>query len=432
MERIYTKDLKNKVGEKVLLKGHLHKVRDLGGLCFGVLRDKDGIVQITTEDKDSVLPKLKRESVIEVTGEVKICEKAPNGIEVYLNSVTCLVEVKEDLPFEIDKPEINANLDTILNFRSVSLRNIRNRSIFKIQHTILKAFREYFTKDGFTEINSSKLSAHATEGGADVFKVKYFDREAYLAQSPQFYKQMMVGVFEKVFETNFVYRAEQHNTSRHLNEYMSLDIEMGFINSVVDVMKAEEGFFKYAMEMLNKECKEDFERLKAEMPIIPESGIPMIKFSDAQKLLDEKYGQKCFGEKDLEPEHEKLLGEYAKNELKSDFIFVTHYPTIKRAMYTMVDSEDPEFTHSFDLLFKGLEITSGAQREHRYEELKKNMERKGLNPADFEDYLSSFKYGLPPHGGFGIGLERVTAQLLNITNVRETTLLPRDLDRLTP
>lgn len=432
MERIYTKDLKNKIGEKVLLKGHLHKVRDLGGLCFGVLRDKDGIVQITTEDKDSVLPKLKRESVIEVIGEVKVCEKAPNGIEIYLDSVKCLVEVKEDLPFEIDKPEINANLDTILNFRSVSLRNIRNRSIFKIQHTILKAFREYFIKDGFTEINSSKLSAHATEGGADVFKVKYFDREAYLAQSPQFYKQMMVGIFEKVFEANFVYRAEQHNTSRHLNEYMSLDIEIGFIDSVIDVMKAEEGFLKYTIEMLAKECKEDFERLKAEMPLIPESGIPMIKFSDAQKLLDEKYGQKCFGEKDLEPEHEKLLGEYAKNELNSDFIFVTHYPTVKRAMYTMVDSEDPEFTHSFDLLFKGLEITSGAQREHRYEELKKNMERKGLNPADFEDYLSSFKYGLPPHGGFGIGLERVTAQLLNITNVRETTLLPRDLDRLTP
>lgn len=432
MERIFTNELKNKIGEKVFLKGSLHKVRDLGGLCFGVLRDKNGIVQITTEDKDSILPKLKRESIIEVSGKVKICEKAANGIEIYLDYIKCLVEVKEDLPFEIDKNDINASLDTILNFRSISLRNLKNRSIFKIQHTILKAFREYFTKEGFTEMNSSKLLGSATEGGANVFKVKYFDKEAYLAQSPQFYKQMMVGVFERVFETNFVYRAEEHNTSRHLNEYMSLDIELGYIDSVIDVMKAEEGFFKYAINLLKTECSEDFERLKAEFPLIPESGIPMIKFADAQKLLDEKYGQKCFGEPDLEPEHEKLLGEYAKKELESDFIFITHYPTMKRPMYTMIDSENSEFTCSFDLLFKGLEITSGAQREHRYEELKKNMERKGLNPADFEDYLSAFKFGLPPHGGFGIGLERVTAQCLGVSNVRETTLLPRDLDRLTP
>ncbi len=432
MERAFTNSLKNKVGEKVLIKGHLHKVRDLGGLCFGVLRDKTGIVQITTEDKDSILPKLKRESIIEVIGEVKTCEKATNGLEVYIDEIKCLNEVKEDLPFEIDKNEIKANLDTILNYRSISLRNLKNRSIFKIQATLIKAFREYFINEGFTEINTSKLLGAATEGGANVFKVKYFDKDAFLAQSPQFYKQMMVGVFEKVFETNFVYRAEEHNTSRHLNEYMSLDMEMGFIDSFVDVMKAEEGFLKYAIKLLKEECAEDFERLEATYPVIPESGIPMIKFSDAQKILDEKYGQHCFGEPDLEPEHEKLLGEYAKFEFGSDFIFVTHYPTKKRPMYTMIDPENPEFTYSFDLLFKGLEITSGAQREHRYEELIQNMKNKGLNPADFEDYLMAFRFGLPPHGGFGIGLERLTAQCLDILNVRETTLLPRDLDRLTP
>ncbi len=432
MERIFTKDLKNKIGEKVLLKGHLHKVRDLGGLCFGVLRDKDGIVQITTEDKNSVLLKLKRESVIEVTGEVKICEKAPNGIEVYLDSATCLVEVKEDLPFEIDKPEINANLDTVLNFRSISLRNLRNRSIFKIQAVLLKAFRDYFVKNDFVEINTSKLSGHATEGGTTVFKVEYFDRFAYLAQSPQFYKQMMVGVFERVFETNFVYRAEEHNTSRHLNEYMSLDVEMGYIQSATDIMKLEEGFLKHAIEMLKNECTEDFERLKIDFAIIPDSGIPIIRFDEAQKILDEKYGQHCYGDPDFEPEHEKLLGKYAKEELGSDFIFISNYPTVKRPMYTMIDPDNKEFTFGFDLLFKGLEITSGAQREHRYEELVNNMKNKGLNPDDFEDYLNQFKYGLPPHGGFAIGLERLTAQLLNISNVRETTLLPRDLDRLTP
>ncbi len=271
MERVFTNSLKNKVGEKVLIKGHLHKVRDLGGLCFGVLRDKTGIVQITTEDKDSILPKLKRESIIEVTGEVKTCEKATNGLEVYIDEIKCLNEVKEDLPFEIDKNEIKANLDTILNYRSISLRNLKNRSIFKIQATLIKAFREYFINEGFTEINTSKLLGAATEGGANVFKVKYFDRDAFLAQSPQFYKQMMVGVFEKVFETNFVYRAEEHNTSRHLNEYMSLDMEMGFIDSFVDVMKAEEGFLKYAIKLLKEECAEDFERLEATYPVIPES-----------------------------------------------------------------------------------------------------------------------------------------------------------------
>lgn len=432
MERILASEAKNLVGQEVLLQGSLHKVRDLGGLCFGVLRDRSGIIQITTEDKDSYLPKLKRESIIEVIGTVKNQEKAPDGVEVVITKLNVINEVKEDLPFEIDKNEINANLDTILNYRCVSLRNLRNRSIFKVEAVLLKSFREFFEKNGFTEINTSKIIGAATEGGTEVFKVKYFDRDAYLAQSPQFYKQMMLGTFERVYETNFVYRAEQHNTSRHLNEYMSLDMEMGYIKSADDVMNMEQEFLRYAIEKLKNDCKEDFQRLNVELPIIPESGIPKVKFEDAQKILDEKYGQHCFGENDLEPEHEKLLGKYAKEELGSDFIFITQYKTVKRPMYTMVDPENPELTFGFDLLFKGLEITSGAQREHRYEELLKNMERKGLNPKDFEDYLNCFKYGMPPHGGIGVGLERLTAQFLNISNVRETTVLPRDVDRLTP
>ena len=432
MERILSKEVKNYIGKEVRLQGSLHKVRDLGGLCFGLLRDRSGVIQITTEDKNSQLPKLKRESVIEIIGEVKTQERAPDGIEVIIKELKVLVEVKEDLPFEIDKNEINANLDTILNYRCVSLRNLRNKSIFKIQAELLKAFREFFDKNDFTEINTSKLLSQASEGGTEVFKVEYFDRFAYLAQSPQFYKQMMLGTFERVYETNFVYRAEEHNTSRHLNEYMSMDMEMGYINSADDVMDMEQEYLRYAISAIEKNCKEDFEKFGVELPLIPKNGIPRIKFEDAQKILDEKYGQHCVGENDFEPEHEKLLGKYAKEELGSDFIFVTQYKTVKRAMYTMVDPENPELTFGFDLLFRGLEITSGAQREHRYEELIKNIERKGLNPKDFEDYLNQFKYGLPPHGGFAIGLERITAQFLNISNVRETTILPRDVDRLTP
>lgn len=432
MERILASEAKNLVGQEVLLQGSLHKVRDLGGLCFGILRDRSGIIQITTEDKDSYLQKLKRESIIEVIGTVKNQEKAPDGVEVVITKLNIINEVKEDLPFEIDKNEINANLDTILNYRCVSLRNLRNRSIFKVEAVLLKSFREFFEKNGFTEINTSKIIGAATEGGTEVFKIKYFDRDAYLAQSPQFYKQMMLGTFERVYETNFVYRAEPHNTSRHLNEYISMDIEMGYINSVEDIMNIEQKYLGYAIKSIENECKQDLERLEISLPTIPESGIPRIKFEDAQKILDEKYGQHCFGENDFEPEQEKLLGKYAKEELGSDFIFITQYKTVKRPMYTMVDPENPELTFGFDLLFKGLEITSGAQREHRYEELLKNIARKGLNEKDFEDYLNAFKYGLPPHGGFAIGLERLTAQFLNISNVRETTILPRDVDRLTP
>ena len=432
MERVLASDTKKLIGKEVLLQGSLHKIRNLGGICFGMLRDRSGIIQIKTEDKDSLLPTIKRESIIEVIGIVNKEDKAPDGVEVVINKLNIINEVKEDLPFEIDKDEINASLDTILNYRAISVRNLRIRSIFKVQAVLLKAFRDFFENNGFTEINTSKIIENATEGGTEVFKIKYFDRDAYLAQSPQFYKQMMVGAFERVYETNFVYRAEKHNTSKHLNEYMSMDVEMGYINSADDVMDMEQEYLRYAIKVLDEECKEDLKRLNATLPIIPPTGIPRIKFEEAQKILDEKYGQHCFGENDFEPEHERLIGEYAKNELGSDFIFVTQYKTVKRPMYTMVDPNNPELSYGFDLMFKGLEITSGAQREHRYDELIKNMERKGLNPKDFEDYLMSFKYGLPPHGGFAIGLERLTAQFLNISNVRETTILPRDLNRLNP
>lgn len=431
MERILTNEVRGKIGERVLIKGSLHKVRDLGGVCFGVVRDRSGLMQIVTEDINSELTRLKKESIIEVEGLVVENQEAPGGLEVKIEKIQVLVEVKEDLPLEIDKLMIKSHLDKILDHRPISLRNLRNRSIFRIQAVILKAFRDYFSGEGFTEINSSKIIGAATEGGANVFEIDYFEQKAFLAQSPQFYKQIMIGSFERVFETNFVYRAEPSNTSRHITEYMSLDMEMGYIDSVLDVVEAEIGFLRKTMEYLKEFCADDLKLLEIDLPVLSEK-IPVIKFAEVLAILAKNYGRKDEGGIDLDAQDEKNLGDWAKKEHKSDFVFVTYYPTVNRPFYTMVSEENREESCSFDLLFKGLEITSGAQREHRYEKLIENMLAKGLKPEQFDDYLMAFKYGLPPHGGLGIGLERLTAQLLNLENVREATLLPRDMGRVRP
>jgi len=433
MIRILTSQVKSKVGEEVKLQGNLHKVRKLGGLTFGVVRDRGGIIQIITEDKDSVLARLKRESIIEVIGIVKEQEKAPNGFEIVISNIEVISEVNEDLPFEIDKNEINANIDTLLNHRGISLRNLKNKAIFKVQASILKAYRDFLTEKGFTEVNTSKIVANATEGGSEVFEIKYFDRKAYLAQSPQFYKQMTMGVFERVFETNFVYRAEPHNTSRHINEYLSLDAEFGYIDSFYDIINLENEMLVYIIDYVRKINKEDLKFFDADLPKVPsDNKMPIIKFRDAQKILEENYNQDCKGLVDLEPEHEKLLCAYVLEKFGSDFVFITHYPTVKRPMYTMPDSEDPEHTCSFDLLCRGLEVTTGGQRIHNYEMLCSNIEKWGNKVSDFEDYLEPFKYGMPKHGGWGMGLERITGRFLGLSNVKESTILPRDVDRLNP
>ena len=294
----------------------------------------------------------------------------------------------------------------------------------------LASFRDYLYGQGFTEIHTPKIGARGAEGGANLFKFSYFHKPAVLAQSPQFYKQMMVGVFDRVFETGPVFRAEKHNTKRHLNEYTSLDFEMGYIDSFEEIMAMETGFLQYAMNLLKTEYAKEVQILKIDIPDV--SKIPAVRFDVAKELVSEKYNRKIRNPFDLEPEEEALIGQYFKEEYGSDFVFVTHYPSKKRPFYAMDDPQDARFTLSFDLLFKGLEITTGGQRIHDYNKLVQKIEDRGMTQEGMEQYLDTFKHGMPPHGGLGIGLERLTMQLLGEENVRETCLFPRDMNRLEP
>ena len=316
-----------------------------------------------------------------------------------------------------------ANLDN----RSVALRNPRERAVFKIQEAVVSGFREFMESQGFTQIHTPKIVAAGAEGGANIFKLEYFNQDAFLAQSPQFYKQTCVAFFDRVFEIAPVYRAEKHNTSRHLNEYIGLDFEMGYINSMVDIMKMETAMIKYVIQYLKSYCQNELEMLDAKLPEI--DTIPSITFMEALDLMKDR-GAK--NKHDLEPEDEVFLCNYAKEKWGSEFLFITHFPASKRPFYAMNDKEDNRFALSFDLLFKGLEITTGGQRIHDYNEQVNKMKEMGIDPEDLKSYLSIHKYGMPPHGGLGIGLERFVMKLLDLQNVREASMFPRDVHRLEP
>ena len=333
-------------------------------------------------------------------------------------------------PVVITKKQVQCDLNTDLDYRPVTLRNPKERAVFKFQEGIQRGFREYLMSQGFTEIHSPKINFAGAEGGTNVFKLDYFGKQVYLAQSPQLYKQALVAVYERVFEIAPVFRAEHHDTSRHLNEYISMDFEMGFIDGFEDVMNMETGALRYIMDLLKTEYKNEVELLHADIPEITE--IPVIKFMEAKELLMKKFKYQPSDMKDFDPEEEQLLGKYAKKQFNSDFLFVTHYPSKKRPFYTMDDPEDPEYTLSFDLLFRGMEITSGGQRVHDYNAQVEKMKKLGMNPDEFETYLMLHKYGAPPHGGLGLGLERLTMHLLGFKNVREAAMFPRDINRVTP
>ena len=334
------------------------------------------------------------------------------------------------LPLAINKYKMHTSLEARLGMRPVSLRNVRERARFRIQEGIVRGFRDFLHSRGFTEIHTPKIVARGAEGGSNVFRLDYFNKKAELGQSPQFYKQTMVGVFDRVFEVGTVFRAEKHNTTRHLNEYIGLDFEMGYIDGFEDVMAMETGFLQYTMELLEREYKKELDILQVSLPDV--SRIPSVRFDRAKELAAEKYGRKIKNPYDLEPEEELLIGRYFKEVYGSDFVFVTHYPSKKRPFYAMDDPQDSTFTLSFDLLFRGLEVTTGGQRIHDYSEILAKLEKRHMNPDDIESYLMIFKYGMPPHGGLGIGLERLTMRLLNEQNVRETSLFPRDVNRLEP
>lgn len=429
MKRTLINELNSKINERVLIQGWVHRIRKLKAISFVILRDRTGLVQCVIENTAIEEKNFRLESVVSFEGVVKEGKNSLNFFEVQVESIEVINGTKEELPIEVNSEKLNVNLDTMLNNRVLSLRHERINSIFKIQNLIVQGFREYLTSQGFTEIFTPKIVSEGAEGGTEIFEVKYFENKAYLAQSPQFYKQMMVGAgFERVFEIAHVYRAEQHNTNRHLNEYVSMDLEMGFIEDENEVMNLEEELLKYVLSKISSEGKRYLSILDQEIPQI-NSTIPKMKLSEAIEILKTQYG-KTELEGDLDPEGEKLISRYIKEQYGCDFVFLTHYPRKKRPMYTMPCGESE--THSFDLLFRGLEITTGGQRIHGYEQLVENMRYKGLEPENYKSYTSIFKYGMPKHGGLAIGLERITAQLLGLENVREATLIPRDRTRLIP
>jgi nondiscriminating aspartyl-tRNA synthetase len=370
------------------------------------------------------------EATVIVTGTVREEARAPGGYEMDIALVEVLSRPKETMPVPINKWKMNLNLDTHMSLRPVTLRNLRERSIFRVQEGICRGFRDFLHTQGFTEVHTPKIQSKGAEGGSNIFRLEYFQKKAYLAQSPQFYKQTMVGVYERVFEVGPVFRAEKHSTIRHLNEYTSLDFEMGYISSFQDVMEMETAMLRYTFELLRNEYADDLKRLGAEAPEI--ESIPQVRFDEAKRLASEKYGRPIRNPYDLEPEEELNIGRYFKEEYGSDFVFVTHYPSKKRPFYAMDDPTDPRYTLSFDLLYKGMEITTGGQRIHDYDMLLAKMADKGMDPADIPSYLMIFRYGMPPHGGLGIGLERLTMRLLGLENVRYSTLFPRDMSRLEP
>lgn len=429
MERIMINKLNEYINKSVNIKGWIHRVRKLKSITFLILRDRTGLVQCVLENNLTDINSLKLESVVSINGEVRESKNNLNTFEISVESINIINSCKEELPIEINQNNLEVNLDTMLNNRVLSLRHEKINSIFKIQNLIVEGFKEFLRKEDFTEIFTPKLVAQGAEGGSDVFEVKYFENKAYLAQSPQFYKQMMVGAgFERVFEVGHVYRAEQHDTNRHLNEYISMDLEMGFIENEEELMDLEENLLKYILNKVAKEGEKYLKLINANIPNI-KGKIPRMKLSEAINILEKHYNKKGL-DGDLDPEGEKLICKYAKENLGCEFIFLTHYPRKKRPMYTMPCGEHE--THSFDLLFRGIEITTGGQRIHDYDMLIKNMEYKNLNPNNYESYTETFKYGMPAHGGLAIGLERITAKLLDLENVREATLITRDRHRLLP
>ena len=419
-------------GRDIRMNGAVHTIRHMGEVAFVILRKSQGLVQCVYEAgvTDFDIRELKEESTVEVRGTIRAEERAPHGFEIRLKEIQVLSQPAEPLPLAVSKWKLNTSLETKLSLRPISLRNVRERAKFKIQEGIVRGFRDYLAGQGFTEIRTPKIVARGAEGGSNVFKLEYFNKKAELGQSPQFYKQAMVGVYDRVFEAAPVFRAEKHNTTRHLNEYTSLDFEMGYIDSFRDVMDMETGMLQHVMRLLEQEYKQELDMLGVTLPEV--GRIPAVRFDQAKELVSRRYDRRIRNPYDLEPEEELLIGRYFREEYGSDFVFVTHYPSKKRPFYAMDDPADPKFTLSFDLLFRGLEVTTGGQRSHDYKEITAKMEKRGMNPEDIASYLMIFKYGMPPHGGLGIGLERLTMRLLDEQNVREAALFPRDVNRLEP
>lgn len=431
-EELEAEQLGAHIGEIVRLHGSIYKIRKMSSFAFVLLRTKRQMVQCVYEPAYArfALEELKEEACVRFTAEVIREERSRSGYDLHLLDVEILSEPEEVPPVVINQKRVNTSIENLLDYRPITLRNEKERAIFQIQAKICQAFREFLDGQHFTEIHTPKLVAAGAEGGANIFSLSYFGEQAYLAQSPQFYKQAMVPVYERVFEIGPVFRAEKHNTQRHLNEYTSMDFEMGFIDGFEDVMQMETKVLQNIMAVLKADYAPQLAALHVALPDV--TRIPAVRFDEAKRMVSEKYGRAIRDPFDLEPEEEQLISRLFAEEYGSEFVFVTHYPSKKRPFYAADDPEDPRYTLSFDLLFRGLEVTTGGQRIHDYDTQVAKMLKKGMNPADFAGYLMIHKYGTCPHGGLGLGLERLTARLLGENNVRETCLFPRDQQRIEP
>ena len=399
----------------------------MSGFSFVLLRSGSYVFQsvYSPETCEGDFDALCEGAYVEICGSVAEEKRAAYGIEITLKSFRILSKPKEQYPLHVSDKKIGCPIETSMQYRSVALRNPIERAVFKISEGVCGGFREFMIKNGFTEIHTPKIVAAGAEGGANIFKLKYFGENAYLAQSPQFYKQTCVAFFDRVFEIAPVYRAEKHNSTRHLNEYIGLDFEMGFIKDMGDVMATETAMLKYVVEYLKEHYSETLELLGAKLPEIKE--IPIVTFFEALDILGKSRNQF-----DLDPADEVTLCEYAKEKYDSEFIFVEKFPGLKRPFYAMDSADDSKLAESFDLLFRGLEITTGGQRIHDYDELIKKMKRYGMEEDSLGKYTDIFKYGMPPHGGLGIGLERLVMKLCNLANIRQASLFPRDINHLDP
>jgi len=431
MKRVPVGKTPENLGKKIRVCGWVNSRRDHGGIVFLDLRDNSGVLQVVCAPES--VEDVREEYVLDIEGEVKERPKSmvnpelkTGKVELKAKTVKILSEAKV-LPFDLK--QLDLKLPTLLDYRPVTLRNEKVKAIFKIQEVLLASFRKTMRERGFTEFQAPSIVPVATEGGAEVFHIDYFEYDAYLAQSPQLYKQIMVGVFEKVFAISHAYRAEPSMTTRHLTEYISLDGEMGFIDSWEEIMDVCEVMVKNILLDIKEKCEPELKLFKAKIPNLDQK-FPRIKLREAQEIIFKRTGRDNRKEPDLEPEDEKEICRWAKEEKGSDLLFITHYPTEKRPFYTFPDPEDPEYTLSFDLLYRGLEIVTGGQRIHQYKKLVENIKKWGLKKDNFAFYLKAFKYGMPPEGGFGSGAERIVQQALGLKSIKEASLFPRDMGRI--
>lgn len=437
INRILSSALKEHVGKKVTIAGWLHKVRELGGLTFILLRDRHGLTQILIQEPKEAkkLQGLQPGSVLWVTGTVVDELRAAAKVEIHDPEISVDVPVEHPSPIEIDKPIDHSpeNLETLFENKIVNMRNVTERGIWKIQAGVGDTIREYLKSQDFTEFHSPKILAEATEGGAEVFKLDYFGKQATLAQSAQFYKQIMVGSLERVFEFGATYRAEPSMTTRHMTEFVTVDAEMSFISGLSDLTDLLSGLVNFVSEFIWKKYERELLALGAVKPVLTKK-FPEISMRELHELYFQETGEDTRKEKDPTPSEERWVSEYSLKKWGSEVVFITEFPAESMKFYHFRSEENPEVANRADLIFRGVEIVTTSQREHRYSKLIEQLKAMGGDPEHpgFKYFLQAFKYGMPPHGGFGLGLERLTQKIIGLKNVKEATLFPRDTNRLAP